>query len=133
MSDISRVERLHVDGITTPESNFPSASRAGDFVYVSGQVSENANGVVAPGDIGAQTTQAIARLETVLAACNGTLADVVSATVFLTDVSLAADFNAAWRSAFGDNRPSRATVIAPLLAPEFLVEIQAVAYIPENS
>jgi 2-iminobutanoate/2-iminopropanoate deaminase len=126
----TRVERLHVDGITTPASNFPSASRAGDFVHVSGQVSEDEHGVVARGDVGAQTTQAIARLEKVLAAYNGTLADVVSATVFLTDVALAGEFNRAWRDAFGDNRPSRATVVAQLLAPEFLVEIQAVAYIP---
>jgi 2-iminobutanoate/2-iminopropanoate deaminase len=51
---------------------------------------------------------------------------VVTATVFLTDLTNFAAYNEAWVEAFGDHRPARATVRADLLF-DMLVEVQAIA------
>jgi 2-iminobutanoate/2-iminopropanoate deaminase len=109
-----------------PESFGPSTMpfsqgvRAGNLVFVAGQVGS--------GDgIGEQTRVAIDRVRTVLAEVGADLTNVVSATVFLTDVGDFAAYNEAWVQAFGDHRPARATVRAELMVPGPLVEIQATA------
>ncbi|MGO4582871.1 RidA family protein [Arthrobacter sp. 2RAF6] len=135
MTSISSPGRtVDVDGITTPGSPYPSATRAGDTIYVSGQVSfADEGGVLAEGDASAQTRHALARLARVLAVYGATLEDVVSCTVYLKDASLAEPFNAAWSAAFGGHRPSRATVVAELLDPRLLVEVQAIARLQRSS
>ncbi len=85
-----------------------------------------------------QATSALARLDAVLHAQGLSLADVVSATVFLVgdpQKGGAIDFaglNAAWSRAFGTaaqpNKPARTTVkVAGLVAPGALIEIDAIA------
>lgn len=120
--------RVDVPGITTAASPYPSAVDTGALVFVSGQVSFDDEGrVVAPGDPAGQTRQCLSRLERVLESLGCALSDVVSATVYLTDADYAADFNAEWGKWFGDHRPARATVVADLLDPALLVEVQATA------
>ncbi|MGF6834980.1 2-iminobutanoate/2-iminopropanoate deaminase [Paenarthrobacter sp. TE4293] len=124
---------VDVDGITTPDSPYPSATRAGDTVYISGQVSFGDRGtVVGEGDIQAQTRCSLERLVTVLSTYGATLGDVVSCTVYLRDAALAEAFNRTWVSVFGGHRPSRATVVAELLDPRLLVEVQAIACLPQG-
>ena len=99
--------------------------------FIAGQVGLDAdNEVIAPGDVKAQTTAAIERIETVLAEVGASLSDVVTATVFLTDIGDFAAFNEAWAEKFGENRPARATVRADLLLEGLVVEIQAIAVVP---
>ena len=70
------------------------------------------------------------RIRTILAEVGATLDDIVSATVFITDLKHFGPFNEAWAAEFGDHRPARATVVAGLLLPGLVVEIQAVAALP---
>jgi 2-iminobutanoate/2-iminopropanoate deaminase len=56
----------------------------------------------------------------------GDLSNVVTATVFLTDLGNFAAYNEAWVEAFGTHRPARATVRADLLF-DMMVEVQAIA------
>lgn len=120
--------RVDVPGITSADSPYPSAVDTGAMVFVSGQVSFDDEGrVVAPGDPARQTRQCLTRLERVLGSLGCSLSDVVSATVYLTDAAFAADFNTEWGQWFGDRRPARATVVADLLDPALLVEVQAIA------
>lgn len=120
--------RVDVPGITTDDSPYPSAVDTGALVFVSGQVSFDDHGrVVAPRDPAGQTRQCLTRLELVLESLGCSLTDVVSATVYLTDAAFAADFNAEWGRWFGAHRPARATVVADLLDPALLVEVQAIA------
>ena len=126
-------------GITTlnPESLGPAIAPysqgavANGFCFVAGQVGLDAeNKVIAPGDVRAQTTAAIERMETVLAEVGAGLRDIVTATVFISDLGDFAGFNEAWAEKFGDHRPARATVRADLLLEGLVVEIQAMAAIP---
>jgi 2-iminobutanoate/2-iminopropanoate deaminase len=125
--------------ITTvnPESLGPAiapysqAAVANGLCFIAGQVGLDAdNQVIAPGDVKAQTTAAIERMETILAELGASLEDVATATVFITDLDDFAGFNEAWAEKFGDHRPARATVRADLLLEGLVVEIQATAVLP---
>lgn len=123
---------VDVDGITGPDSPYPSATVCGNIIHVSGQVAFADDGsVVGIGDVAVQTQCSLDRLARVLSVFGATLDDVVSCTVYLTDAAHAGAFNQAWATAFGGHRPSRATVVAGLLDPQLLVEVQATARIPQ--
>jgi 2-iminobutanoate/2-iminopropanoate deaminase len=108
------------------------AARPGEVVWVSGQVPvDPATGALAGDDVTAQTGLVLRHVASVLAAAGAGLGDVVKTTVFLTD--LAGDFpamNAAYKEAFGDHAPARATVGVAALPLGARVEIEAVAVIP---
>jgi 2-iminobutanoate/2-iminopropanoate deaminase len=107
---------------------YSQAVVANGFAYLAGQVGlDKDNNVVAPGDVKEQTRVSIERIKTILAEFDAELTDIVSATVFITDLDDFAAFNEAWAAAFGDHRPARACVVAGLLLPGLVVEIQAVA------
>lgn len=121
-------QRIDCEGITTESGPYPSAVRAGRLVHVSGQVSfDDAGAVVAEGDVAGQTRQSLERLQRVLTSVGGSLEDVVACTVYLTDAAFAELFNEEWARWFRDRRPARATVVAQLLDPRLLVEVQATA------
>ncbi|MGL3805298.1 RidA family protein [Paeniglutamicibacter sp. R2-26] len=129
MSTSTGLSNIDVEGMTTEQSPFPSATRAGDFIFVSGQVSKDENKVlVGEGDIYAQTVQTLKNLEKVLAAYDLTLASVATTTVYINDAALAGEYNRAWVDTFAGHRPSRATIVAPLLNDKLLVEVQATAW-----
>ena len=64
---------------------FSPAVRAGDFIYVSGQVPADGNGEIVVGGIEAQTRQVMENLKAVLALAGATLDDVCKSTVWLQD------------------------------------------------
>lgn len=115
------------DGRVIPLS---TAVRAGDFLYLSGQVPFGPDGKFVAGGIEAQTRQVFANIKAALALGGATLDDVVSNTVHLTRVEDFGAFNAVYAEHFPNGFPARTTVRADLMGP-VLVEITAVAYKPE--
>jgi 2-iminobutanoate/2-iminopropanoate deaminase len=112
-----------------PGGPFSQGVRAGNLIFVAGQAAVDEDGqIVAPGDVRAQTRYTLDRVRRVLAEAGGDLSNVVSATVFLTDLANFDGYNEAWVEQFGDHRPARATVRADLLF-DFLVEVQAIAVV----
>jgi 2-iminobutanoate/2-iminopropanoate deaminase len=109
-----------------PAGNYSHGIVAGGFIHVAGTVGIDSNGSV-PDSVADQTRQAIDNVEAILAEAGATLADVVSATVYLTDMADYRAFAQAWGDRFGEHRPARATVRADLVHPSLKVEIQAVA------
>src|SRR4029079_10947416 len=107
---------------------FAKAVRAGDFVFVSGQVPTK-GGEVVPGWIVPQTEQAIATLKAVLETAGCTLADVVQVTCWLDDPRDFSSFNGVFEKHFIDAPPARSTVQSALMV-DAKVEIDAVAWNP---
>lgn len=107
------------------------ATRAGDFVFVSGQVPTDDQGQVIPGGIEAQTRQVFKRIEGALALAGCTLADVCKATVWLGDARDFGSFNRVYMECFGEHRPARSTVEARLMI-DAKVEIDVTAYKPRG-
>lgn len=107
---------------------FAKAVRAGNFVYVSGQV-PTLNGEVVVGNIVAQTEQVITNIKDVLALADCTLADVVKVNVWLDDARDFSSFNAVFQKHFIDHPPARSTVQSPLMV-DAKVEMDVIAYKP---
>jgi reactive intermediate/imine deaminase len=105
------------------------ATRAGDFVFVSGQVPTNDQGEVVSGGIEAQTRQVFARIEQALALAGCTLSDVCKVSVWLDDARDFGSFNRVYMECFGSHRPARSTVEARLMI-DAKVEIDVTAYKP---
>jgi 2-iminobutanoate/2-iminopropanoate deaminase len=105
------------------------AVRAGDFVFVSGQVPTGADGKVVPGGIEEQTTRVLENVKAALALAGCSMEDVVKCTVIITDVGEFAAFNKIYASYFPKEHPARTTIVAKLVI-DIKVEIEAVAYKP---
>lgn len=109
---------------------FSPAVRAGDFIYVSGQVPANAEGEIVAGGIEAQTRQVMENLQAVLALAGATFDDVCKTTVWLQDARDFGAFNRVYMSYLGAGRPARSTTEARLMV-DAKVEIDVVAYKPK--
>lgn len=109
---------------------FSPAVRAGDFVYLSGQVPAGENGEIVPGGIEAQTHQVMSNLTKALALADCTFADVCKTTVWLQDARDFGAFNRVYMGYFGDKKPARSTTEARLMV-DAKVEIDMIAYRPK--
>ncbi|MBT2322718.1 RidA family protein [Variovorax paradoxus] len=109
---------------------FSPAVRAGDFIYVSGQVPADAQGEIVVGGIEAQTRQVMENIKSVLALAGATLDDVCKTTVWLQDARDFGAFNRVYMGYFGAGRPARSTTEARLMV-DAKVEIDVVAYKPK--
>ena len=105
------------------------AVRAGDLVYVSGQVPTGKDGKVVPGGIEEQTKQVLENVKAALALAGCGMADVVKCLVILTDASEFGAFNKVYASYFPQDPPARTTLEAKLMI-DIKVEIEAIAYKP---
>jgi 2-iminobutanoate/2-iminopropanoate deaminase len=114
--------------MSKPLGPYTPAVRAGDFIFVSGQLGM-ADGALASG-VTAQTAQAIENLAGQLASMGASLGDVVKTTCFLVDMDAFSTFNEAYVAGFGKHRPARSTIAVRELPAEAVVEIEAVAYRP---
>lgn len=105
------------------------AVRAGDYVFISGQVPTDASGAVVAGGIEEQTRRVMENIKTALALAGCTLDDVVKTLVILTDRLDFKAFNATYAEFFSEAPPARTTMEAGLMI-DIKVEIEAVAYKP---
>lgn len=105
--------------------------KAGNLVFVAGQVAVDANGnVVGAGDIEQQARQVYANLKAALVAAGGRVEDVVSTTTYLTSRDYILPIRKAREQFYGANPPaSTLLIVSGLARPEFLMEVDAVAAI----
>ena len=111
---------------------YSQAIRIGKTVYVSGEVGiDPMTGQFAGTTIGEQTDQVLKNVAAILAAAGLTLDNVVTTTVYLSDVNDFAGMNAAYGTHFKNPAPARATIqVAALPKKGALVEISAIAVAP---
>ncbi|HEX6536566.1 MAG TPA: RidA family protein [Gemmatimonadaceae bacterium] len=111
---------------------YSQAIRAGGFLFTAGQIALDPDtGRMVDGSIVEQTERVMANLEAVLATVGATWADVVKTTVFLVELSDFPTFNDIYAKHLGSARPARSTVQVAALPRGAVVEIEAVARIPE--
>jgi 2-iminobutanoate/2-iminopropanoate deaminase len=104
-------------------------------VWISGQVSQNKDGsVVHKGDFAGQARQALANLKAMVEAAGGTIQDIVKVTTYLTDLRYREELARIRAEFFPDGKLPASTLIgvAGLADPDMLVEIEAVAVLPEK-
>jgi len=108
---------------------FSPATKAGDFVFVSGQVAKNDDGDIIAGGIEAHTRQTLKNVARALALAGCTLADVVKTTVWLDDARDFSEFNRVYSEFFPGKKPARSTTQAKLMV-DTKIEIEVIAYKP---
>jgi 2-iminobutanoate/2-iminopropanoate deaminase len=108
---------------------YSQAIRAGDMVFVSGQVPVDVRtGKLAEG-IGGQTRQILENLRSVLVAAGGTLEQVVKVTIFLGRWEDFAAMNEVYASYFVSRPPARSVIQGPRIPAGTLIGLEAVAYL----
>ncbi len=105
----------------------------GRLIHVAGQIPWDADGqTVAKGDVAGQTRQVFANIATVLAEAGATLDDVIKITVFSADIRYRDEINRVRSETFTPPYPASTQVaVAALVDPEWLVEIEAVAFVAD--
>ncbi|MDD2960478.1 MAG: RidA family protein [Muribaculaceae bacterium] len=108
---------------------YSHAIKAGNLIFVSGQLPINpANGEM-PEGIAAQTEQSLKNIVTILAEAGCTLDNVVKSTVFLADMSLFGGMNEVYAKFFAAPYPARCAFAVKELPKQALVEIEVTASI----
>ena len=121
--------------VTTPNAPgaigpYSQAVRAGDFVFLSGQIPlDPGTGQLVAGGIAEQTHQVLKNLRAVLKAAGSDLDRAVKTTVFLKSMDSFVAMNEVYGRPeyFGANAPARSTVEVARLPRDVLVEIEVTA------
>ena len=119
-------------GKKNPNLPFHPAVRAGDFIFVSGQVAKDANNNMLHGTIEEETAGTIETIRRILAEENASLADVVRVTTYLEDARDFGRYNKVFSDYFKDAVLARTTVEARAVI-NTKIEMDAIAYKPRRS
>ncbi|TCC10124.1 RidA family protein [Kribbella soli] len=133
-----------VPGKATPRGRFPHVKVSGGFAFVSGTSSRRPDNSIAGAsvdsmgtvalDIRVQTRAVLENIRDVLEAVGVGLEDLVSVTTYLVSMNDFGGYNEVYGEFFDESGPSRTTVaVHQLPHPQLLIEIQAVAAIPQRS
>ena len=100
----------------------------GDFLFVSGHVAVDSSGnVVGAGDAEAQSRQVMANIREVVSAAGANMEDVAKITCFITDIAYYPGYSKVRSETWPKDPPASSTVVvAGLVRPEFLVEVEAI-------
>jgi 2-iminobutanoate/2-iminopropanoate deaminase len=108
---------------------YSPALRAGQFLFLSGQIPLTAAGTVVEGGIREQTTQVLENMRSLLEAGGADFTSVVKTTIYLADLTDFAVVNEIYATCFVEPYPARATVQVARLPRDVRVEIDAIAVI----
>ena len=124
-------EIIHSQAAPDPIGPYSQAVRAGDFVFVSGQIAlDPVTGELKMATLAEEVQCVLKNLCAVLDAAGATPKDVVKCSIFLTDMALFAQVNTYYAQIFGESAPARETVAVVGLPKGVRVEISATAYLP---
>lgn len=127
------IERLSPPGIAAPRGPYSPAVRAGDFIFLAGQIPvDPATNQISTGDIQHETRLTLNNIKRLLEGVGSSLADVVKVGVFLADGAEFARMNEVYTEFFGDSKPARTTIVCKFMA-DIRIEIDCVAYTPKKA
>lgn len=124
------------DGLPSPVGPYSNVvtSPSGRLVFCAGQVALDADGnIVGEGDIVAQTRQVMENLRVALEAAGAGFPDVVKIVNYITDVGEFSKMAGVRREYLREPYPTSTLVeVSALMYPELLIEIEAMAVVPED-
>lgn len=124
---------VHTDRVPPGRARISQAVVFGNLVFVSGMVARDpATGKTVSGGVAEQTRQVLENIRSVLEAAGTTKDYVLKTDVHLVDMSQFEAFNRVWEEFFPVNPPARICTQAAALGPTFLIEIDAVAGLPDH-
>jgi reactive intermediate/imine deaminase len=129
--DRDRKSDVYPIGKKNPNLPFHPAVRAGDYIFISGQVAKDENGNMCAGNIEEQTRWTIECLRRILAEDGADLSDIVRVTVYLDDARDFGRYNRVFAEYFPEGRIARTTVEARAVI-DTKIEMDAIAYKPRR-
>lgn len=133
-----QVQYINPDGLfkNPAFSQIVTTQGSGRTIYIGGQNAVNANrDIVGKGDISEQTEQVMQNIQTALAACGATFDNLVKLTIHIVQgQDLSRGFQASQKYLGNMKNPAAVTgfFVSALAHPDFLVEVDAIAFIPEE-
>lgn len=130
MSLLKRVQSRDV--AEPPPGSFSQCLKAGELIFISGQVARSADGrIEGEGSMLAQATSVLGKIKALVEAAGATMADVAKLTIFVTDITRRNEIGEARRKFFtGDFPCSTLVQVSSLVEPGLLIEIEALAVLP---
>lgn len=122
-------DRHYAIGKKNPNLPFHPAVRAGDYIYVSGQVSKDADGNMLVGSIEVETAGTIEGIKRIIAEEGATLQDICRVTTYLEDTRDFGRYNSVFKKYFEGCVIARTTVQASAVITT-RIEMEAIVYKP---
>ena len=118
---------INTDKAPNPIGPYSQAVKAGDFLFLSGQVGfDPTSGELITDDIERETRQVMENLKAVLTAAGTDFSRVIKTSIFLSDMGLFARVNEVYGSYFTGEYPARETVAVKTLPRNANVEISMI-------
>jgi 2-iminobutanoate/2-iminopropanoate deaminase len=130
MGNKKKGRTIQAFGKKNPNLPFHPAVRAGDFIFISGQVAKDENGNMCAGNIEEQCRWTLESVRRALAEADAGLEDVVKVTVYLDDPRDFGRYNRVFAEYFPDGGIARTTVEARAVI-DTKIEMDAIAYKPQ--
>jgi 2-iminobutanoate/2-iminopropanoate deaminase len=127
---LSTISTNNAPGAIGPYSQ---AVKIGNFLFVSGQLPIHPGTNEMPESVAQQTKQSLENVKAILEAAGSDLQHVVKTTVFLQDMNTFTQMNEVYQSFFSGNYPARSAVEVARLPKDALVEIEVIAFVPDNN
>ena len=110
-----------------PVNPFSPAVRAGNLLFLAGEIGTDSTGQLVKGGIEAETKQVMQNIQRTLAATGSSMERVVKCTVFMADMKEWPAMNVVYATFFPNNKPARSALGATALARDARVEIECIA------
>lgn len=121
---------IHTDQAPAAIGTYSQAVRAGNTVYVSGQIPlDPATGALISGDIDAEIRRVFENLKAIIHAAGASFGDVVKVSVFLTDLGHFARVNEIMAGYFDKPYPARAAIGVASLPKGARVEVECILHV----
>ena len=121
-------ESVRTPNAPQPMGPYSQGIRAGQFLFVAGQGPADPKKGTMASDIETQTRQTLQNVKAIVEASGYSLGDVVKTSIFLKNASDFQKVNEIYKTFFETNPPARTTIEAKFVAPNMLIEIDAIAY-----
>jgi len=124
-------EAVHTTAAPEPLGHYSQAVRIGSFLFVSGQLPIDRYGKVVNGTMAEEATQTLENIRSVLEAAEGSIADIVQCTIYITDIAHWTEVNGIYGGFFSEVPvlPARAVVPVKEMHYGAHIEIQAIAFL----
>lgn len=114
-----------------PRGHYSQAVRMGNFLSISGQLPLDRQGTLVNGSLAEETTQALENIRAIVEAADGTIADIVQCTIYVSDISHWAEVDGIYGAFFSEVPVLPARAVVPIKEMHYgaHIEIQAIAFL----
>ncbi len=124
---------VYTDRAPKPVGPYSQAVMVDGWLFVSGQIPiDPSTNQIVKGSFRNQVRRVLENIKAIVEAAGGTLKDVVKVTVYLRNIALYEEFNEVYREYFSEEPPARVVVEVSNLPKGVDLEVEAIAYIPQE-